>query len=156
MEAQAIRELVTTGVKRPIPPVGVSFSCRSNEQISDGTPLSACINVLANVPGIFAVGVNCTKPKYIPSLIDVLTNTLKQTSRNELAILLYPDGGEEWDAVARSWNSKQKVPVDAFGSSMAEWDRLCGATTRMILGGCCGTGPKHIASIRNHLLARQC
>ncbi|KAI9499057.1 homocysteine S-methyltransferase 2-like protein [Zychaea mexicana] len=146
LEARAIHKLIEEKVQE-LPPVAVSFSCRSNEHISDGTSLHTCLELLGKLDNIFAVGVNCTKPKYIAALLDVL---LSNSNNNNKAILLYPDGGEEWDAIARNWNSSTKVSTVVFGKSMAGWAAQVTAKTgqNVILGGCCGVGPKHISCIR--------
>lgn len=143
LEAQAIRELIKskTDLLQGLP-VGVSFSCRSNECVSDGSLLKDCIAEFEDLHQVFAVGVNCTKPRYIAGLLGILAAS---PSTKGKALLLYPDGGEEWDAEARSWKTDTKVPVDVFGSLMAQWCRDSGK--RMILGGCCGTGPAHIKSL---------
>ncbi|KAI8144331.1 homocysteine S-methyltransferase 2-like protein [Fennellomyces sp. T-0311] len=147
LEAQAIQQLVKDDPS--LPPVAVSFSCRSNEHISDGTPMQAAVDTLADLNRVFAIGVNCTKPKFIPSLLNILLN-----EKNKKTVLLYPDGGEEWDAIARSWRSETKVPTDVFGASMANWATQVGkAGQNIILGGCCGTSPAHIRACRRALSA---
>ncbi|KAI7861150.1 Homocysteine S-methyltransferase [Circinella umbellata] len=149
LEAQAIRKLIQEEKELQLPPVAVSFSCRSNDQISDGTPLQKCLDTLVDEDIIFGIGVNCTKPKFIPGLLDILLGN----KNNKKAILLYPDGGEEWDAIARSWNSETKMPTDVFGHSMAGWAKEIENRTgqKVLLGGCCGCGPSHISCIRNGL-----
>lgn len=98
------------------------------------------------MPQVFAVGVNCTKPRFIPGLIQELTK-----EKEEKTILLYPDGGEEWDAVARHWKPDTHVPIDMFGSCMAEWACKQLKDKKIMIGGCCGTGPAHIASVKKHV-----
>ncbi|KAI9255161.1 homocysteine s-methyltransferase [Phascolomyces articulosus] len=150
LEAQAIRQLIQGEKELRLPPVAVSFSCRSNNQVSDGTPLYKSLDILADIDHIFGVGVNCTKPKYIASLLEIL---LQHDKSKNKSILLYPDGGEEWDAIARSWNSRTKVSTSVFGESMAGWAKEVANKTgqKVILGGCCGTGPKHISCIQEAL-----
>ena len=50
----------------------ISFSCKNEKQISDGTRLEKCCEYLNNHPKIFAVGINCTSPKYVSELIKIL------------------------------------------------------------------------------------
>ena len=47
----------------------VSFSCKDEYHLNDGTLIEDCIDILADHPKIFAIGVNCTAPKYIAGLI---------------------------------------------------------------------------------------
>lgn len=131
-----------------LPPVGISFSCNSDNTISDGTLLQHCLEEFHSMSQVFAIGVNCTKPRFIPGLLQVL-----KEKEQEKTILLYPDGGEEWDAVARNWKQDTQVPIDTFGSCMAEWASKQLDGTRIMLGGCCGTGPAHIASVKKHVVA---
>jgi homocysteine S-methyltransferase len=65
------------------------------------------------------------------------------------AMIAYPDGGEEWDAVARNWDSTAKLPEEAFGCMMAKCIKEYGP--RVLVGGCCGTGPTHIKNIGSFL-----
>lgn len=146
LEAQAIRKLIHSSTQLRLPPVGVSFSCNSDHTISDGTLLQKCLEEFHSMPQVFAVGVNCTKPRFIPGLIQELTK-----EKEEKTILLYPDGGEEWDAVARHWKPDTHVPIDMFGSCMAEWACKQLKGKKIMIGGCCGTGPAHIASVKKHV-----
>ena len=46
-----------------------SFSCRDGEHISDGTPIRQCAALLDGVEQVAAIGINCTAPSHISSLI---------------------------------------------------------------------------------------
>ncbi|KAI8388019.1 Homocysteine S-methyltransferase [Radiomyces spectabilis] len=144
LEIQAIHDIIAKMDK--LPPVAVSFSCKSNTCISDGTPLQLCLDKLRGLDNLFAVGVNCTKLRYIDSLLEILHGYTKAESK---VILLYPDGGEEWNAETRSFETGQKVSPETFGSTIAGYVKRYGP--RIIIGGCCGIGPDHINSIFAHL-----
>ncbi|KAL0094467.1 Homocysteine S-methyltransferase [Phycomyces blakesleeanus] len=138
IEVEAIRTIVKS--RTDLPPVGVSFACRSDDQISDGTLLSTCLDQLDGLPNVFALGINCTKPRFISSLLSIAN---QHTSKTDKAILLYPDAGAEWDPIGRCWHS-DKVTPEAFGKQMAEFTNQYGP--KMVVGGCCGTSPAHIQS----------
>ncbi|KAI9015879.1 Homocysteine S-methyltransferase [Phycomyces nitens] len=142
IEAEAIRTIVDS--RTDLPPVGVGFSCKSDNQISDGTLLSTCLDQLDTL-NVFAAGINCTKPRFIPSLLSICSLYARKTGK---AILLYPDGGAEWDAVGRCWHS-EKVTPETFGKQMAEYTKQYGP--KMVVGGCCGTSPAYIRSYLHFL-----
>ncbi|CAM0139120.1 unnamed protein product [Umbelopsis sp. WA50703] len=137
-EAQAIQQLLNH-VKYPVP-VMVSFSCNSPHTVCHGESISDCVGLFNDMDQVIAVGVNCTKPRYISSLL----RDIKQTAPNK-TIIVYPDGGEEWDAQARAWVSGTQVGADAFGGMCKDWADQFGPD--IIIGGCCGTTQDHIASI---------
>jgi len=56
-------------------------------------------------------------------------------------VVVYPNSGEEWDAVGRCWTGKGD-PV-SYGAKAAEWFDA-GA---QIVGGCCRTRPAHIRQV---------
>ena len=58
------------------------------------------------------------------------------------AIIAYPNSGESYDAQTGSW-SGTVTPID-YADAAREW-RAAGAK---IVGGCCRTGPAHIAAMR--------
>ncbi|WP_034384215.1 homocysteine S-methyltransferase [Herbidospora cretacea] len=100
----------------------ISFSCRDDHTISDGTPFAEAAASM-DVP----VGANCTNPAYIANLI-----TLG-------ARVVYPNSGETWNAQERTWEGVgNDFPV-------ADW---AGATH---VGGCCRTTPEQITKIRQRL-----
>lgn len=150
LEAQAIQQVVSNWNNDDVvlPPVAVAFQCRSEDQIADGTPVIQALQVLNDVKHIFAIGINCTKPKYVEQLF-ALVHGFNQEQNNDKALITYPDGGEEWDAVARSWNSTAKLPEEAFGCMMAKCIKRYGP--KVLVGGCCGTGPTHIKNIESFL-----
>jgi homocysteine S-methyltransferase len=114
----------------------VSFSCRDGAHLSDGTPLADAIDVVAASSAIIGLGVNCTPPTLLPSLLEIAR------SQTAIRLVAYPNRGATWDAVARTWTG-DAVP-DGFGP-LAVALAASGAT---LIGGCCGTGPADIRDVR--------
>jgi homocysteine S-methyltransferase len=132
VEAQAIASLL-----REFPAIHawVSFSARDEKHISEGQLLADCVKALEDHPQVAAVGVNCTSPRYISSLI----REMKQVTRKP--ILVYPNSGETYDATQNDWNG---APVpDSFGEQAREWH----AAGARLIGGCCRTTPEDIRLI---------
>jgi len=130
-EAEAI---VTLLADYPAARAWISFSCRDEVRISDGTPFSDAAALASSSPNVVAVGVNCTPPGYIPSLLRSATGSRKP-------LLAYPNLGSTWDAARRVWMAEGPRPD--FGVGSKAW-REAGAS---IIGGCCGTTPEDIAAI---------
>jgi homocysteine S-methyltransferase len=130
VEAEA---LVTLLEDYPEARAWISFSCRDGACISDGTPFADAVALAASSDRVIAVGVNCTPPGFIPSLLELAEVTKP--------LLVYPNVGSTWDAVSRSWILEGERP-DA-GASAVTW-RSAGAA---IVGGCCGTTPDDIRAI---------
>ena len=116
-------------------PVWISFSCRDGEHLNDGTPFADAVDVAASIPGVTALGVNCTPPAHLPSLLRIAA------TRTILPLLAYPNRGATWDATSRSWTG-DAVP-DGF-EALALGLRDAGAR---LVGGCCGTGPADIRDV---------
>lgn len=146
LEAQAILKIVETN--HALPPVAVAFQCRSEDQIADGTPIIKALALYDQVNQVFSTGFNCTKPKYVEKLMYTITEYNKQVNNGKV-LITYPDGGEEWDAVARSWDATTKIPEESFGCMMAESIKRYGPN--IIVGGCCGTVPHHIQNIKQFI-----
>ncbi|MCT9930145.1 homocysteine S-methyltransferase [Planotetraspora sp. A-T 1434] len=127
------RALATLLRETPSAQAWVTFSCRDGEHVSDGTPFKECAAVFADLPQVIAVGVNCTAPRFVPSLI------------GNGATIVYPNSGETWDAANQRWLGLAD-PVE-YGEAAAQW-RDMGAEH---IGGCCRTTPDHIREVRSHL-----
>ena len=114
----------------------MSFSCKDEHHLNDGTKIDECVQYFANHPNIFALGVNCTAPKYISGLIKSL-----KSNCGDKKIVVYPNSGEAYNAESKSWIGISD-PI-SFVEMCREWVEL-GAD---IIGGCCRIGPDHIQSI---------
>jgi homocysteine S-methyltransferase len=113
----------------------ISFSCRDEEHVSEGQRLEDCIRLIESSPFVVAIGVNCTSPKYIPSLIGEIR---KATDK---PVIVYPNSGERYDASRNDWEGQ---PVyESFSEEAREWFK---AGARLI-GGCCRTTPQDIQAI---------
>ncbi|GAA3509308.1 homocysteine S-methyltransferase [Streptosporangium album] len=132
-EARALGRLLA---ETPGTRAWVSFSCRDGEHINDGTPIKDAAALFAGNPQVIAVGVNCTAPRHVPSLIDRIEGK---------PVMAYPNSGETWDAVNRRWLGL--ADPDEFGAAAAGWS----AAGAAFVGGCCRTTPEHIRQIREHL-----
>ena len=139
IEAQAIAKLLK---EFPNISAWISFSARDEQHISEGQVFADCVRLIEDNPQIVAIGINCTSPRYIPSLIG---EAKKVTDK---PILVYPNSGEHYDATKSDWDGH---PVyESFGEEAKVWYE---AGARMI-GGCCRTTPEDIQVIaswaRNH------
>ena len=131
-EAIALRDLLADVST----PAWISFSCRDGSCISDGTAIEEAVKLFRDHSNIRAVGVNCTSPQHISSLI----RKIKQILPN-MPILVYPNSGEIFHASDKTWSGT--ATASDWVSAAQEW-AAAGAT---IIGGCCRTGPEHIHAI---------
>src|SRR5258706_2589080 len=113
----------------------ISFSCRDETHVCEGDKLEDCIRQIESSPQVAAVGVNCTSPRYIPSLIKAAK---KATNK---PILVYPNSGETYDPNKNDWNGHRIY--ESFGEEAKDWYN---AGARLI-GGCCRTTPEDIRVI---------
>jgi homocysteine S-methyltransferase len=132
IEAEAIAELLK---EFPNTSAWITFTGRDEKHISEGQVFADCVEQLQGHPQIAALGINCTSPKYLPSLI---REARKST---EKPIVVYPNSGEKYDATRNGWDG---APVlDSFGEQARDW---YDAGARLI-GGCCRTTPEDIRVI---------
>jgi homocysteine S-methyltransferase len=135
-EAVVLSELLRSTVT----PAWVSFSCKDGQRISDGTPIRKCAELFRDHPTVLAVGVNCTPPQYIPSLIRELREALP-----DKAVVVYPNSGERYEVASNTWHGTT-TPLEC-GIAAQQW-LLAGAR---IIGGCCRMGPVHIRQMHERL-----
>lgn len=122
----------------------ISFSARDGEHINSGEAIVDCARALDGCAQVAAIGVNCTAPQYVESLIgEIRQGTAKP-------ILVYPNSGEQYDATDKTWHAAGSTnsyaayaAYAAYGELARRW-HACGAT---IIGGCCRTSPRDIAEI---------
>ena len=133
IEIKVLSRLLIDTVK----PAWVSFSCKDELYLNDGEKISEAAKILANHPSVFAIGVNCTAPKYITSIIQNLKN-----SAPDKRVVVYPNSGEVYLTESKSW---QGISDPNLYQRMAEEWFESGAD---ILGGCCRIGPDHIRKIK--------
>jgi homocysteine S-methyltransferase len=113
----------------------ISFSCRDGEHLCQGEPLAEAVAALDACEQVVAVGINCTAPEHIASL---LACARAATSR---PLLVYPNSGEHYDAEHKCWHGHGQA--GAFADMARDW-RRAGAS---LIGGCCRTGPEHIRAL---------
>ena len=118
----------------------VSFSCRDGHHINDGTPISKAASLFNECEQVVAVGVNCTAPRHISSLIEQI-----RLGAPGKEIIVYPNSGENFDEENHIWvgNAEQ---LD-YGLEAGKWYRQ-GAR---LIGGCCRMGPEDIGFMKKGL-----
>lgn len=97
-----------------------------------GEHLSDVFNMAADVPGVVAIGVNCSAPSHATEAVAMATRASKP-------VVIYPNSGEGWDAVSRCWvaaDSEPHFPVERW---VAEGARM--------VGGCCRVTPNDISAM---------
>lgn len=141
LEAQAIVDVLKEHSKMY---AWISFSAKDGQHINSGERIEDCAKWLNDKSQIAAIGVNCTAPQYMESLID------KIRRGTDKPIIVYPNSGEIYDPKEKDWHghsTSEHYAVDAM-----KWYQR-GAR---IIGGCCRTTPEHIHEIavlaQNHLL----
>ncbi|RLT39610.1 MAG: homocysteine S-methyltransferase [Chloroflexi bacterium] len=139
LEAEALMMLLA---EFPQTPAWISFSGANESQVCHGEEFADCVAVIATSPQVVAVGVNCTPPRFVESLLCAAQRV------TDKPLLCYPNSGEGWDASSRCWVTGSGVTD--FGPPALLW-RDAGA---QMLGGCCRTGPDDIHRIRTALQPR--
>lgn len=114
----------------------LAFSLRDATHISEGTPLSECIEALGDHPQLAAVGANC----FPASIATDFITALKQLT--DVPIIVYPNSGEQYDPVSKTWSGE--AVCTAFEDIAPEWY----AAGARLIGGCCRTTPEQIEKVR--------
>ena len=111
----------------------ISFSCKDGYSICEGDRISDCAKALSSgYPHLKMIGVNCSKPEYIESLIRELK------SATDLPIGVYPNSGLIYDPATKTW-TKAEGQLD-FGEYAFKY-MMAGADA---VGGCCTTAAEQI------------
>ncbi len=113
----------------------LSCSCRDLLHTCHGERMAEVAKLAEQSDQIAAIGVNCTSPEFVASLIkEIKTVTSKP-------VLVYPNLGETYDAMNKCWLPGEHS--HAFASYTDEWYQA-GAT---LIGGCCRTSPNDIREL---------
>jgi homocysteine S-methyltransferase len=120
-------------------PAWISFSCRDESSTCGGDLIQDCADFVDSVESIVAIGVNCTAPHLITTLVERIRE------RTTKLIVVYPNSGQRWDATTRSWTGS--ADINSFVELAKEW-RTVGAHG---IGGCCQTTPSHIQQLAKAL-----
>lgn len=120
----------------------LSFSCRDGRSLNDGSGLAEVVEVVEGCDAgarIAAVGINCTAPEHVSSLI------AEARGATHKPVIVYPNSGERYDAVSKAWET---APITDWEERVDEWARA-GAVG---IGGCCRIRPLEIAQARRRLV----
>lgn len=134
-----IRALAQLLVEYPVAQAWFSLTLRDSQHLSDGTPLRDVLAFLTDYPQILAVGINCIA---LENTVDALSYLHSQTS---LPLVVYPNSGEHYDAVTKTWHHHGEACATLEGY-LPQWL----AAGAKLIGGCCRTTPKDIAALKAH------
>ncbi|XP_042872661.1 homocysteine S-methyltransferase YbgG-like isoform X2 [Penaeus japonicus] len=140
MEAIAVLKLIK---KFPGVKAWVTFSCRDGQSTNHGDHFGEAVRqCYEEAPDqLVAVGVNCSPPQHVSSLLKEANLTLP--APEVLPRVVYPNSGEQWVA-GKGWEGRSAEW--SYVTEVPSWLRL-GAR---VVGGCCRIGPadvKDIASV---------
>lgn len=113
----------------------LSFSCADGARLRSGAAVEEAFALAERSPRVLAVGVNCTAPEHVDELL------ARARSATSKPLIVYPNSGEGWDAVARRWIGVGGPAVD--GTAARRWIEA-GAT---LVGGCCRVSPGQIEAV---------
>ncbi|MCW2811204.1 MAG: Homocysteine S-methyltransferase [Friedmanniella sp.] len=112
-------------------PCWLSLTC-ADGRTRAGEPVAEAYAMAADVPQVLAVGVNCTHPREVDTLVESAAASGKP-------VVVYPNSGEDWDAVARRWTGSPALAPGQVQGWVADGARL--------VGGCCRVGPEQIRAV---------
>lgn len=142
-EALALARLLE---RHPSASAWISFSCSDGEHTCEGDAIAECAAALNAYPQVVSVGVNCTRPEYVSSLLRCMK------AQTDKPLVVYPNSGEVYDATVKQWRGC--VDVMSFAARARDW-YFQGAR---LIGGCCRITPHDIRAVKNWAsadLARQ-
>ncbi len=118
----------------------LSFSCRDEAHLCDGSPLAVVARACDAQPQVMAVGVNCVPPAAVGRMIEELR---KGTTK---PVIVYPNSGERYSAEAKAWQGAP--PEIDWDDASADWAER-GVSG---IGGCCRVSPETISGLRRNLV----
>jgi len=149
-EAHALRTLLE---EIPDRWAWISFQCRDEGHLADGTPVEKAAQIFdgghrdsdshdgSGAPRVAAVGVNCVPPRAVGPLLRALRRGTM------LPLVAYPNSGERYEAESKRW-------LPGEGTSDPVWSAPSWRTEgALVIGGCCRTGPDTIRRMRRALLS---
>lgn len=117
----------------------ISFSCKDGKHICEGDLIRDCAKAFAkDHPHCKMIGVNCSKPEYIESLVRELK---AGTEGADLPVGVYPNSGEEYDPVTKTWHGT------GDGKDFGEYALSYMKAGADAVGGCCTTVQKHVQQV---------
>ena len=129
---------VSTGL-----PVLVCFACLPGSKLLSGEDVATAATAVAGIPGVVAVGVNCTTVRETrPAL-------LRMAEATALPLVAYANNA--WHAADSSWLAAQETSPEHYARAALTWV----AAGARLVGGCCGTTPPHIAAVAGALHREQ-
>lgn len=135
LEAEVVVELLRD--MAPELPYWLSFSASDGARLTGGAPFAEAAEIVSGA-GI-AVGVNCTAPHHIDSLLE--------SARPSVPYVIYPNAGASYDARTKTWTDDGSARFAA--TDVQRWTDL-GAR---LIGGCCGIGADGIRNISDAIRA---
>lgn len=135
-EAKVLAEILNQVQK----PAWISFSCKDERHLNDSSRIEDAVKLFAKHSKVFAIGVNCTHPKFISGLV----KAIKPICGNK-KIIVYPNSGEAYNAKTKTWLETSEPNL--FAGMAEQWISL-GAD---IIGGCCRIGPNQIKKLSENL-----
>ncbi|PPF70603.1 homocysteine S-methyltransferase [Clavibacter michiganensis] len=104
-------------------------------RLRSGQPMGEGFALAEEADEVVAVGINCAHPDEVPGAIAAAR------AATDRPVVVYPNSGERWDAVARGWVGDPALPsVDAWIAAGAS-----------LVGGCCRVGPAEVRRMRDAL-----
>jgi homocysteine S-methyltransferase len=102
------------------------------------------------------IGINCTKMKYLPKLLESFREACQEAHQlAKASLVLYPDGGQTYDPIARTWSNEEDGGDDIVWAQMLmkEASRMqrCGLWSKIVVGGCCKASFGKIEALRRIL-----
>jgi enediyne biosynthesis protein CalE2 len=120
----------------------VCFTCCRGRVLGGDDPRAAAAAV--SLPGVVAVGVNCTAVNEVSGVLARM--------REGTALPLVAYANNAWFAEDSLWLTAATLSPQAYADAAETWLAL---GVRLV-GGCCGTAPKHIAALAARLAAHEC
>ncbi|MBT8443927.1 MAG: homocysteine S-methyltransferase [Gammaproteobacteria bacterium] len=117
-------------------PAWMTFSCRDGEHLCGGARIDDVAAELGLLGTLMALGVNCTPPQFVTSLIGNLRRAVPN-----IPIVVYPNSGESFVAGDNCWEGDRSL--DDIVGYAREWHEA-GAS---LIGGCCRVGPAEIQAL---------
>jgi len=135
-----VRALVEVLADYPDIPAWITMSAQDGNSTCAGQGIGHLAELVSKTPSVVAVGVNCTKPEFVTSLLRQLA------TKTSLPLVVYPNAGRVWDGLNMCWigEGHDKLPKQI----VSEWVKA-GAK---LIGGCCGLGPDAITRLDSDLV----